>query len=658
MNDIKLITMKITNFKGIDNRELNFDGVNMNIYGRNFIGKTSIYDAFCWILFDKDSSGNKNFDIKPLDGDNKVKYPGADTTVCVELAVNGEIVSLKKTYHEVWTQQRGSVDKTFSGHTSEYYIDEIPTKKTDFDKYINELSDESTFKMLTNVYMFCVDTQWQERRKILFDMCGIADDVTLMAQDNRFDDLIPNVHKHTIDDYKSSLTAQRKSLVTEKNKVPESISAYTEVKNDALQIDYAGIESDKSTLEDTAKELTTKIVEIKNDTAISTLTNQYNSLVNDIRELESDNTAYRNTQSKVDDSEYFTQKNNFNLQLGNIKYEQETIADQVKFALKKAERLQDECSRIREEYNKPDDGNDEMCPTCKRLYEGATLDEIQANKKKHRMELREQGIKIKGDIEATNRRVVDLNQKVSELSKQYESVNKQLSSLKAPEAPVVTDMDNYTADKQALQTKQTDIKNQIDKLKIESNTVLIELQSELTKTNNEIKSLNEKLSQRSVVTDMERRIEKLIVRERELASQIEDIDRRIYLCEEFTKYKVSFVEDSINSRFKIIKFKLFEEQINGGIKDCCEVLYNGVPFGTNASRSEQINAALDVIQTLSDFYDIRVPLFVDNAECVTELYDIDTQVIRLVVSENDYELRCESYVTENKEKTANSNPAA
>ena len=55
----------------------------------------------------------------------------------------------------------------------------------------------------------------------------------------------------------------------------------------------------------------------------------------------------------------------------------------------------------------------------------------------------------------------------------------------------------------------------------------------------------------------------------------------------------------------------------------------------------KINVGIDIINALSRHYGVTVPLFVDNAEGVTRLEESDTQVIRLVVSEHDKELRLE-----------------
>ena len=115
----------------------------------------------------------------------------------------------------------------------------------------------------------------------------------------------------------------------------------------------------------------------------------------------------------------------------------------------------------------------------------------------------------------------------------------------------------------------------------------------------------------------------------------------IAMCEEFTRYRVQAITESVNSKFRLTRWRLFTEQVNGGLADCCEPMdMNGSTFeGTN--NAMQINIGMDIIDTLSAHFGRRVPLFVDNAESVTHLQPIGSQVVRLVVSEQDKELRIE-----------------
>ena len=122
MTEIKIKRLYLENFKCHRNLTLNFDGGNASIYGDNATGKTSIYDALTWLLFGKDSQGNgeKNIEIKPLDANGEVKDHDALTAVDAVLMVNGEELTLRRTYKEVWTTKRGSSEATYDGNTSEY----------------------------------------------------------------------------------------------------------------------------------------------------------------------------------------------------------------------------------------------------------------------------------------------------------------------------------------------------------------------------------------------------------------------------------------------------------------------------------------------------------------------------------------------------------
>lgn len=138
------------------------------------------------------------------------------------------------------------------------------------------------------------------------------------------------------------------------------------------------------------------------------------------------------------------------------------------------------------------------------------------------------------------------------------------------------------------------------------------------------------------------RVMELEKQERELAAEYERLQHELFLCEEFTKTKVSMLDAKINSKFKLARFRLFEDQINGGIKEVCDTLYKGVPYDGGLNNAARINVGLDIINTLGEHYGFSAPIFVDNAEAVTKLIGTDAQVIRLVVSEADKRLRIET----------------
>jgi hypothetical protein len=129
------------------------------------------------------------------------------------------------------------------------------------------------------------------------------------------------------------------------------------------------------------------------------------------------------------------------------------------------------------------------------------------------------------------------------------------------------------------------------------------------------------------------RIAELKAKLQKLNEELERLDKELYLIDRFVVRKVELLEERINQKFKYARFKLFEEQINGGINEVCITLYEGVPYGLGLNTGAEINVGLDIINTLSEHHNIKAPVFLDNAEAVTKPIEVDSQLIRLVVNE-------------------------
>ena len=152
---LKLDTLKIENFKGCHYLKLDFCGRSASIYGDNAVGKTTVYDAFCWLLYGKDSKGRSDFQIKPLDADGNVADHAAITSVTAILKVDGVSMTLRKDYYERWSTKRGSAEESYDGNTCEFYVDDVPLKKYEYEKRVEEICNEDTFRILTNVAWSC-----------------------------------------------------------------------------------------------------------------------------------------------------------------------------------------------------------------------------------------------------------------------------------------------------------------------------------------------------------------------------------------------------------------------------------------------------------------------------------------------------------------------
>lgn len=143
--NIRLAELHLSNFKGVKSFTLETGGESAKVYGDNATGKTTLFDAFMWLLFDKDSQNKKDFEIKTLSKDNKA-VSGVDHEVSAVLLIDGKSVELKKVYSEKWTKKRGSAKQVFSGHTTDYYVNDVPVKK----KSLLRRSMRSSLRIFSN----------------------------------------------------------------------------------------------------------------------------------------------------------------------------------------------------------------------------------------------------------------------------------------------------------------------------------------------------------------------------------------------------------------------------------------------------------------------------------------------------------------------------
>ena len=125
MKQIKLLSMHIQNFKGCKNRTIEF-GDKTRISGANATGKTTIFDAFTWLLFERDSLGSSNFDIRPLDENGKM-IDNIEISVESKISVDGNEYELKKVQKQKWVKKRGT-------GTTEFRAISMSLESTDIQK--------------------------------------------------------------------------------------------------------------------------------------------------------------------------------------------------------------------------------------------------------------------------------------------------------------------------------------------------------------------------------------------------------------------------------------------------------------------------------------------------------------------------------------------
>lgn len=289
--EIAIKSLDIKNFKGIHSIHLVFhNGVN-SLYGENASGKTSVYDALTWLLFDKDSHGNSRFSVKPTGATG-----GVMPEVTAILSVNGEEIKLRKTLREKWEKPRGSSQARFAGHTVDYTVDDVPRKEGEYKRIIAGYIDENQFRMLTGVYAFARDLHWKERRRLLAEVCGLPEDAELLAGAPKFAELAAAVGRRTVDDYKAALMAQRKGANATLDTLPVRIDECERMVAELAAQPFEQARLTSEALQKDRERAQADLAKLDGDALLAKAENERDALNNQLRELENENRSHRDSQ--------------------------------------------------------------------------------------------------------------------------------------------------------------------------------------------------------------------------------------------------------------------------------------------------------------------------------------------------------------------------
>ena len=640
MTEIKINRLTLENFKCHRLLNIVLDGRSASVYGDNATGKTSIYDAVIWLLFSKDSAGNgeKNIDIKPLDASGEVKDHQAITSVEAEFMVDGEPQTFQRTYREVWATRRGTGTPVYEGNTSDYFVNGVPVKKNAFDAAIKDMVSEDLFRMLTSVSHFAAGMKWQDRRAVLFDMAGTLTDREIMARDERFTPLLDSLGGLTIAEYKAKLLHQKKGVTGVRDDAPTRINECERTLADIASIDFTEARDQEQELIRKKDSLQVQLLALDQDTVLDKKRLELREAKFERDQLESLNRAHREGQRKSG-RDLTHLYNEISRDQAFIEQNKNFLSGSRRAVFRTEKEIQD----CRDEWVQV---NGEAfaggkCPSCGQALPFEQLQKATEtfNKRKESRlaAITRKAQELQDSLNQTKERIKQIEDEISTREANVRDLNEKIQKAKEEVIPV-TDLPEYTDGMAGINARIGSLQTEISSLMDDSSKVREQLRLELNAVDGQLRFVQGVLAKEAIKDQTRNRIEQLKADARSAAEILESIESMLYLMEEFTRYKSKFVEQSINDHFRIATFRLFREQANGGLEERCDVVYDGVPF-MGLNNGMKVNVGIDIINALSRHYGVTVPLFVDNAEAVTRLEECNAQVIRLVVSEDDKELR-------------------
>lgn len=674
---LKIRSLHMENFKGIKMLDVTFSG-KTKISGQNAVGKTTIFDAFTWLLFNKNSAGEEKFNVRPLDKDGH-RIDNVEIKVVGVIDVDGKEVELSKVQKQNWVKKRGTDTVTLQGNVNSFEIDGYPKSEADFKAYVSNLAQsEDMFKMLTNPQYFS-SLKWKDQRDILMRLATDVSDVELAQTDAKYAPLLGELEKApSTDDIRAKFS---KALSGWKKKQAEIPVRIDEAEKSKIDVDVAEQELAKVDLVRRIAECGKKMENA--GSALGDLRSKEMQLQFDMSGMEQTMNRELSNKRSIMDAELRDCKNELEHFAVTISLKEKQISDNEKTITDAdAER-----KKLGEQYNSEKtkafdetpylfdeskwifDESTTVCSLCGQKLPADKIEQLKTDfesrkekakadakrklndsksdfitrKESNLEEIKAYGFAKKNLIEELTKKNADLQMEIDSLKKQEQGTltNKEELCKLLSEIPEEADY-SQNEEYAKLKAEHDEVLAKIEKLESEgADSVVDELKAEKSDLQAQLNEVNAVIAKASMNVEIDERIAELQAEQKEIGQKVADQEQMLYLLEEFIRFKLNKVSESINSHFKTVNFKLFEMQLNGGMKDCCECTVNGVPYST-LNSGHRIVAGLDIIRSLSELYGVSVPIFVDNAESLNEFNvpDMDAQLILLSVSE-DKQLKVE-----------------
>ena len=655
MKRIIIKSIHMVNFRAFLDKKIEFNSNEINIKGMNATGKSTIAIAFNWLLFGKDQFGRTDFEVKHLTESGDPLHQ-VDTEVSAKLLVgedslNMHKVALKKVFHEKWTKPKGKAIPVFSGHETLYYWNEVPVTMREYNTKIeNELCPEDLFRLLTNPLRFPT-MPWQAQRKLLFEIAGDVSDTEVASQKKAWAELFNKINgRKTLEEYRREIAMEKRKTKDDLDKIPARIDEVAKT-IPVVEEDWAAIEKNINEKSDSIKTIDKEISDIS--ASMEKQFEQYRSKQIEINKKRSTLQSIElKWQNNISDklTNLLAKENENKIRIKDIDDELQRIDRSVANLDQEKQGMEKDRDELRRQYHEIVKEKEVffldkefVCPTCKRPLDADDIDakkkELMAQYNTNKVERVNKNISQGKDLTC---QIDNISKKITEYNEKVDHLKKELSGLeeliKTGEGIIISTLDEKNKWKEAC-NNDPEYQKILSEIKELEKTITnvpvrvdISVQTEAKETlRAEIKDLIQRLNNKEFFERSKKRVIELEQEQKRLAQLLADLEKTEFNISDFVRAKVGVVEEKINDMFTMVKFKMFNQQVNGELAETCEIMVDGIPWA-ELNNAMKINSGIDVMKTLSEYYNMYPPCWIDNAEAINEIIPMDTQTIKMYVT--------------------------
>ena len=646
---MKLLNLTLDNFKGTKHFSLDLpDGCGAAIYGENGTGKTTLADAWCWLLFGVDSKGQSDSKNGGFQVTTK-GTSGLDYSVSAAIEADGRVHTLRRVYREEFSRKNGESEKGQSKNHTDYYLDDTPLKtKKQYDAFIDALFPSREIgRALTIPSYFPGELDPNTRRELLLKLFSpeITED-SVMERHPELSRLRTYKGYKTVEQYRDWAKAQRTAVNKELDSIPGRIDEANLAKREELPTPED--ESVFQRLQAEKAKLSMKISAVRSGSAQM-----------DAIRRRSETEALLSERRAAYMGKFLHANDALNADAQTLRKE---ISDKERnlFALKRnhenrvllMENIRKEIGRLNEEWQewqgKRFDESSTICPTCGQPLPPEQMQEAREKFNLTRSEtirqIEEKGAELGEHRKQDSIIVKEERQAIAAVEQELAELQEKLEKLAA--AIVTPPPFEETEDFRKLTKEIEGLRQEEAILKVSAEKQLAPLLEKEEAIQQQLDELSRKRLNAEMNRQQEQRIQELLAKQKELNLQLTNLDDGLTLADQFIRLRAMDLEEDINSHFEVVRWKLFDIQVNGGVKTCCEAMAdndNGifVEYCSNLNDGRRIQAGVDIINAITKVTGVTAPIWIDGAGELTKKLHTESQCIRLYASGADKALRVE-----------------
>ena len=651
MSNLKVMikSIELHYFKGIRSLAMEFGPEVTEISGPNGCGKSTVADAFTWCLFGKNMKGESDtkFLVKTVDA-NGVEIPHVNHEVKLVLEVNGAQMELKRILVPEYDK-----DDNLNGNHTEYYYNEVPLKKSEYDQKVKAIMDEDVFKLITSPFAF-LQIEWKKQRELLMNMVGDVNDEMVAAGNADFTGLLDKLTGKTLNEYRKELACKLGRVNDEmvaipvridelKRNMPEGATAADLQRKAEIEDELTHIEAAEKSLAAAADEASKEYMQ--KTMALNQLKQKRFLVLQDAETVErmkihEANSKYNEAEAKYKALQLDETSDAEEVRLNEIRMQQNIQAqrDNIKANTQQMDMLRNKWKDINaQEF---DESPELKCP----LYghacqDGAACSQYEANqhgayaafcakKDEQLAKITEQGKSIRAINTQTEALVADLEKKLETMLQDREARKAarivEMAQLdywmkENPKAPLIASVKGEDLPEYVELTEQ--IKAEEEKLtKPETAEPTAEQMQHKFELKKELDSIKAKIASGEIAKANGSRIKELEEQLKTLGAEKAMLENERRIADDFEIAKMNEVSNKVNSMFELVSWQMFTRQVNGELVPACIALINGVRWDC-ANTASMYNAGIDVATSLGAAYGVSAPMFIDNAESIGTIYN-------------------------------------